>query len=78
MQAKHSSGLHPLLREEFIMSDEREARFSPIDDAEGAAGHASDVIDALGTLSISDHGISRFFGPTGGSEVRFNYPHSYS
>ncbi|KAJ3798734.1 fungal-specific transcription factor domain-containing protein [Lentinula aff. detonsa] len=27
-----------------------------------------DVIDALGTLSISNHGISRFFGPTGGSE----------
>ncbi|KAF5347063.1 hypothetical protein D9758_011653 [Tetrapyrgos nigripes] len=27
-----------------------------------------DVIDAFGTLSISDHGISRFFGPTGGSE----------
>jgi len=30
---------------------------------------ASDVIDAFGTLSISDRGISRFFGPTGGSEV---------
>ncbi|KAF7369259.1 Zn(2)-C6 fungal-type domain-containing protein [Mycena venus] len=27
-----------------------------------------DVIDAFGTLSISDHGISRFFGPTGGCE----------
>lgn len=27
------------------------------------------MIDALGTLSISDHGISRFFGPTGGCEV---------
>ncbi|KIK69750.1 hypothetical protein GYMLUDRAFT_521243 [Collybiopsis luxurians FD-317 M1] len=27
-----------------------------------------DVIDAFGTLSISNHGISRFFGPTGGSE----------
>ncbi|KAJ7779148.1 fungal-specific transcription factor domain-containing protein [Mycena metata] len=32
----------------------------------GAPG--GDVIDAFGTLSISDHGISRFFGPTGGSE----------
>lgn len=31
---------------------------------------APDAIDAFGTLSISDHGISRFFGPTGGSEVR--------
>ncbi|KAF9060968.1 fungal-specific transcription factor domain-containing protein [Rhodocollybia butyracea] len=27
-----------------------------------------DVIDAFGTLSISNNGISRFFGPTGGSE----------
>ncbi|KAK7052073.1 Zn(2)-C6 fungal-type domain-containing protein [Favolaschia claudopus] len=31
-------------------------------------GPNPDVIDAFGTLSISDHGISRFFGPTGGSE----------
>ncbi|KAF7377431.1 Zn(2)-C6 fungal-type domain-containing protein [Mycena sanguinolenta] len=31
-------------------------------------GANPDVIDAFGTLSISDHGISRFFGPTGGSE----------
>ncbi|KAF6760915.1 fungal-specific transcription factor domain-containing protein [Ephemerocybe angulata] len=27
-----------------------------------------EVIDAFGTLSISQHGVSRFFGPTGGSE----------
>jgi hypothetical protein len=32
-------------------------------------GASPDVIDAFGTLSISDHGISRFFGPTGGCEV---------
>ncbi|KAJ7722887.1 fungal-specific transcription factor domain-containing protein [Mycena maculata] len=35
-----------------------------------------DVIDAFGTLSISDHGISRFFGPTGGSEVSRAAPNS--
>ncbi|KAF7375443.1 Zn(2)-C6 fungal-type domain-containing protein [Mycena sanguinolenta] len=29
-----------------------------------------DLINALGTLVISDHGISQFFGPTGGSEHR--------
>jgi hypothetical protein len=33
------------------------------------ASPSGDVIDAFGTLSISDHGISRFFGPTGGCEV---------
>jgi hypothetical protein len=41
-----------------------------MDEIVGTAGPVPDVIDALGTLSISDHGISRFFGPTGGSEVR--------
>ncbi|KAJ7312995.1 fungal-specific transcription factor domain-containing protein, partial [Mycena albidolilacea] len=35
-----------------------------------------DVIDAFGTLSISDHGISRFFGPTGGCEVCTVFVHS--
>ncbi|KAJ7220750.1 fungal-specific transcription factor domain-containing protein [Mycena pura] len=34
----------------------------------GGGGGGGDVIDAFGTLSISDHGISRFFGPTGGCE----------
>lgn len=36
----------------------------------GAPPPATEVLDAFGTLSISEHGISRFFGPTGGSEVR--------
>ncbi|KAJ7097562.1 fungal-specific transcription factor domain-containing protein [Mycena epipterygia] len=36
--------------------------------AGASAGGGGDVIDAFGTLSISDHGISRFFGPTGGCE----------
>ncbi|KAJ6564638.1 fungal-specific transcription factor domain-containing protein [Mycena capillaripes] len=39
---------------------------APEDKTPGAPN--PDVIDAFGTLSISDHGISRFFGPTGGSE----------
>lgn len=34
----------------------------------GSPPHPPDVIDAFGTLSISDHGISRFFGSSGGSE----------
>lgn len=37
--------------------------------AEGGGGSVADVLPAFGTLSISEHGISRFFGPTGGSEV---------
>ncbi|KAJ7476655.1 fungal-specific transcription factor domain-containing protein [Mycena latifolia] len=41
-------------------------------------GAGGDVIDAFGTLSISDHGISRFFGPTGGCESLLiaNLPHN--
>ena len=37
---------------------------------DGGGGSVADVLPAFGTLSISEHGISRFFGPTGGSEVR--------
>lgn len=40
----------------------------------GSGIPTSEIIDAFGTLAISDHGISRFFGPTGGSEVRLLSP----
>ena len=69
LQAERSTDPHPLLHEDLI-----EEVDSPMTDGEGAAGHARDAIDALGTLSISDTGISRFFGPTGGSEVRIHTP----
>ncbi|KDR81325.1 hypothetical protein GALMADRAFT_116293 [Galerina marginata CBS 339.88] len=69
IQAKHSSEPHPLLHEDLIHVDEQEG------EADGAAEEGttqapqtSDALDAFGTLSISEHGISRFFGPTGGSE----------
>ena len=43
------------------------------DDEDGNPGveppRNADIIDTFGTLSVSDHGVSRFFGPTGGSEV---------
>ncbi|KAI6020870.1 fungal-specific transcription factor domain-containing protein [Pisolithus microcarpus] len=57
LQAKHSMEPHPLLRSELS----------------GASGDTTvvertpDLVEALGTLSISDAGVSRFFGPTGGS-----------
>ncbi|KAF4612588.1 hypothetical protein D9613_012706 [Agrocybe pediades] len=35
---------------------------------DGMGQNTKEVLDAFGTLSISEHGISRFFGPTGGSE----------
>jgi hypothetical protein len=50
------------------MSDSWEVLEGP-DGKTAVAGPSGDVIDAFGTLIISDHGISRFFGPTGGCEV---------
>jgi hypothetical protein len=72
LQAERSSDPHPLLHEDFMEMEEEGD--SPMPDTEGVGGHVTDVIDALGTLSISDNGISRFFGPTGGSEVRVHPP----
>ncbi|KAF7324675.1 Zn(2)-C6 fungal-type domain-containing protein [Mycena kentingensis (nom. inval.)] len=64
---------HPLLvdSEDFSITEEPPAARRGV--LEGAADSEvptanGDVIDAFGTLSISDHGISRFFGPTGGCE----------
>lgn len=35
--------------------------------------HVPETLNAFGTLTISDHGVARFFGPTGGSEVRYEF-----
>ena len=69
LHAKHSTEIHPLLHEDLMHTDERDEADPPADDSMGQAPQTADVIDAFGTLSISEHGISRFFGPTGGSEV---------
>lgn len=74
LQAKHSADPHPLLHDDLVSTDElreglRDEGGDSMDDSSPAPiGQTGEVIDALGTLSISDHGISRFFGPTGGSE----------
>ncbi|KIM39410.1 hypothetical protein M413DRAFT_446927 [Hebeloma cylindrosporum] len=69
LHGKHSSDPHPLLQEDLIHADERDG------DTDAGSEEAMDkmlqpgeALDAFGTLSISEHGISRFFGPTGGSE----------
>jgi hypothetical protein len=71
LQVKHSNDPHPLLRDDPASptAEDDEDPASPPADA-GMSTQNLDVIDSLGTLSISDHGGSRFFGPTGGSEVR--------
>jgi len=76
LQARHSGEPHPLLLN--ISSRGMDVgKDGGIDEDDGDAGSGGvqhekqrqqQVIDALGTLSISEHGIARFFGPTGGSE----------
>ena len=68
LQAKHSNDPHPLLRDDLVSPSAEDDEDPPAD--AGRSTQNLDMNDSLGTLSISDHGNSRFFGPTGGSEVR--------
>lgn len=70
LQAKHYNEPHPLLRDDLLavnnVQDDDAAEIA--DDSSGPSSPA-EVMDSFGTLSISDHGISRYFGLTGGPEV---------
>ena len=68
LQAKCTNEPHPLLREDAASAatPEQEEGTPPV---EPASATTSDVMEAFGTLSMHDHGVSRFFGPTGGTEV---------
>ena len=67
LQAKSSNEPHPLLsgKEANVSFDPHEEAITP----EQVPTSSGDTIDAFGTLSITDYGTSRFFGPTGGPEV---------
>ncbi|KAI5997762.1 hypothetical protein EDC04DRAFT_2976965, partial [Pisolithus marmoratus] len=61
LQAKHSTELHPLL-------SQRDNDVGPLTTEDLAVEELTpELVEALGTLSISDSGESHFFGPTGGS-----------
>ena len=67
-QAGISSDRHPLLRDELLT-----IKFGPevrrtVDD-EHTRNALAQSIDALGTLTIGDHGETKYVGRTGGSEV---------
>ena len=66
LQASVSKDPHPLLSENAIIVDVEDASDKP-HESEGEG--TGEVSRALGTLSVSDHGISRFFGSTGGSDL---------
>lgn len=67
LQAKSSNEPHPLLNgsEGSVVADHDEEPIVP----EVVPAASGDVIDAFGTLSVSDYGTSKFFGRTGGTEV---------
>lgn len=66
LQASHSNEQHPLLQDSMLIldQDKTEDRANESDDGDDPR----DALNAFGTMSISDQGVSRFFGPTGGSE----------
>lgn len=70
MQSKESSEPHPLLRDELLnlkVEKTEELPYDPDDPQE-----ATSMIDAFGTLSMTEKGSSRFFGASGGTEVRIH------
>jgi hypothetical protein len=71
LHAKHSSDPHPLLHVDLIQLDAPDGDAGTASDEE-MEKMSEDALDALGTLSMSDFGVSQFFGQTGGSEVRFS------
>lgn len=66
LQASHSQEPHPLLRDGLLVVDQDRLDEPAQESDDGEA--TPDVISAFGTMSISEQGISRFFGPTGASE----------
>lgn len=68
LQASHSHEQHPLLEDDLLFIDNE--NLEPPTTAEGSEleDPTEAVINAFGTMSIMDRGVSRFFGPTGGPE----------
>ena len=66
LQASHSSEPHPLLCEGSILVDIDKPEEHP---QESEDETTDDVTKSLGTLTVSEHGLSRFFGFTGGSDL---------
>ena len=68
--SSNSSHNHPLLREELLSIKRGVAPSNAAPEVE-ADGPEGDYVEAMGTMSISQRGVSRFIGRTGGSESLF-------
>jgi hypothetical protein len=66
LQASHSTEPHPLLCQNSFTVDSEKLDEQQQESEDDLAGEAS---KAFGTLSVSDHGVARFFGSTGGSDL---------
>ena len=68
----NSSNQHPLLREELLAIKRCVAPAAPAakepSPAEVTEQADGDYVEAMGTMSISDRGVTRFIGGSGGSE----------
>ncbi|KAG1736395.1 uncharacterized protein EDB91DRAFT_1142251 [Suillus paluster] len=69
LQSQHSTEPHPLLRDDLHGVDQKDEYGIVAGDSTAELLNPPEILDAFGTLSITDHGISWFFGPTGGSEA---------
>ncbi|KAI6149927.1 fungal-specific transcription factor domain-containing protein [Pisolithus tinctorius] len=67
LQARYSTEPHPLLRPDLLGASQHDNGSLPCANNPEVAEPTSELVESLGTLSISDGGASRFFGPTGGS-----------
>ncbi|KAH9169099.1 fungal-specific transcription factor domain-containing protein [Lactarius sanguifluus] len=68
LQGSHSSEPHPLLCEGSLVDTDKPDEQPQASEDEGA----DEVTRSLGTLTVSDHGASRFYGSTGGSLLLLN------
>lgn len=69
LQAKHYNEPHPLLQDDLLTVNNVLDDDPAENDDDPSGSNPPEVMDTFGTLSIFDHGVSRYFGPTGGPEV---------
>lgn len=69
LQSSISSEKHPLLRED-LLSIKFRSETERAGDALSPDDIIAETIDAFGTLAVGDSGESKYFGRSGGSEVR--------
>lgn len=69
LQSTISSEPHPLLRDELLTIKFPPDRGTPLDKEE-FRDRTSDIIDALGILTVGDQGV-RYYGPSAGTEALF-------